>query len=94
MPTPAPARPDRKMLSALAKSLWKHGQKAAEPGLTPADLRSRWKDLRSTKDATAFKQAKDQAKLLMRAIAKAGYGLEAAPPREKGAKKKRKKAGA
>lgn len=88
MTTSAAPKPDRKMLSTLAKALWKHRQKMAEPGLSPAVLTARWKALRSAKDAAAFKQAKQQARTLLRAITKAGYALEPAPPRADGAKAK------
>jgi len=88
------AKPDKKTLSTLAKALWKQSQKTAEPTLTPADLRSRWKSLGTEANGAGRKAAKTQARLMLRAIAKAGYALEAAPPKEKTAKKKGKKAGA
>lgn len=88
---PGSERSDPKLLSPLAKALWKQQRKSAEPALTPAELSSAWKGLR-TADAAAHAAAKAQAKALMRALAKAGYRLEPAPPGEAGEKRARARA--
>lgn len=70
--------PERVLVMALAKALWKQAQKATDPAADPKALSARWLALRKTRD-TAHKEAVTRSRTLVKAISKAGYRLDKLP---------------
>jgi hypothetical protein len=76
MTEPAVQPLDKKTVTALTKLMWKRAQKAADPAVSPEDLRSRWKSLATDAERRALKQ---QVRSLLRSLAKAGWRLDHTP---------------